>query len=69
MLEDCSIGSYGAETADLNTIRMDIENYVFMTRDDLSKCPDDPLVKEEVFRLAKEGFAKTKQLLEDYKEI
>lgn len=68
ILGESHVGSYGTDTADLNTAKTDIENYIFMTRDDLSKCPDDPRVKEEVFRLSKEGFARTKQLLEDYKE-
>ena len=68
ILGESHSGSYGSDTADLNAARTEIESYVFMTRDDLSKCPDDPRVKEEVFRLSKEGFARTKQLLEDYKE-
>ena len=68
ILGESHFGSYGSDTADLNVARTEIESYVFMTRDDLSKCPDDPRVKEEVFRLSKEGFAKTKQLLEDHKE-
>lgn len=68
ILGESHVGSYGTDTSDLNTARTDIENYIFMTRDDLSKCPDDPRIKEEVFRLSKEGFLKTKQLLEDHKE-
>lgn len=69
LLRESHNGSYGTETPDLSTVRTDIENYIFMTRDDLSKCPDDPQVKEEVSRLAKKGFAETKTLLNDNKEV
>lgn len=69
LLGESHFGSYGSDTADLNAARTQIESYVFMTRDDLSKCPDDPRVKEEVFRLAKKGFAETKMLLNDNKEV
>lgn len=58
-------GNYGKETSDLNIVRTYLENLVFMTRDDLSKCPDDPRVKEVVFHLAKEYFEEAQELVRE----
>ena len=40
-----------------------------MTRDDLSKCPDDPKVKELVFKLSKEYFEEAQKLIMENQKV
>lgn len=42
---------------------------MFMTRDDLSKCPDDPKVKELVFKLSKEYFEEAQKLIIENQKV
>mgnify|MGYP004562892567 FL=1 len=69
LLGERILGSYGTKDADINIARTNLENYVFMTRDDLSKCPDDPKVKELVFKLSKEYFEEAQKLILENQKV
>lgn len=69
LLGERILGSYGTKDADINVARTNLENYVFMTRDDLSKCPDDPKVKELVFKLSKEYFEEAQKLIIENQKV
>lgn len=40
-----------------------------MTRDDVSKCPDDPRVKELVFHLSQEYFEEAQKLIIENQKV
>ena len=69
LLGERILGSYGTKDADINVARTHLENYVFMTRDDLSKCSDDPKVKELVFKLSKEYFEDAQKLIMENQKV
>ena len=69
LLGERRMGSYRTKGADLNVARTYLENYVFMTRDDISKCPDDPRVKELVFHLSQEYFEEAQKLIIENQKV
>lgn len=63
ILGNASSGSYGSEQSDIFQAARKIENYILITRDDLSKYPNDPEVKTEATELSQRIYKETQVLL------
>lgn len=69
LLGQASMGSFGSHNSDFNCANTYIENYVFMTNDNLSKYSLDPEVQQEVSKLSKKLYQETYDLLSENKAI
>lgn len=69
LLGKASMDSFGSNNSDFNRANTYIENYVFMTNDNLSKYSLDPAVQREVLKLSKELYQETYKLLSENKGV